>query len=145
MFIKQISIYLENVKGSLRELTQLLGENGINLLALSIADTSGFGIIRCIVKSSDVEKTLSVLRDNGNIARVNSVVCVGIPHRPLGLANVLKLLEDNDLFVEYSYSFCRSTADDAVLIIRTNDKDEAARVLTDAGVHLLSSAEVDAF
>ena len=80
MFIKQVSVFLENTKGTLREVTQLLGENEINLLALSVADTSGFGIIRLIVKSCDIDKTLSILRDSGNIARVNHVVCVRIPH-----------------------------------------------------------------
>ena len=97
MFVKQISVYLENAKGSLRELVELLGKNEINLLALSIADTTGFGIIRMIVKSVDLEKTSAVLKEHGYISKTNDVVCVRIPHRPLGLANVLRLLEENNI------------------------------------------------
>ena len=69
MFVSQISIFLENVRGSLRNMTELLGEKGINLLALTIADTSGFGIIRVIVKSEDIDSTLSVLQQGGYIAK----------------------------------------------------------------------------
>jgi hypothetical protein len=145
MFIKQISIYLENVRGSLRELTQLLGENSINLLALSVADTSGFGIIRCIVKSDEIEKAMDALKKAGYIAKTNSVICVSIPHRPLGLASVLRMLDEGGISVEYSYSFCRSTLDDAVIIIRPSDKDRCAEILQEHGVRLISQAEVDGF
>ncbi|MBE6999569.1 MAG: ACT domain-containing protein [Ruminococcaceae bacterium] len=145
MFIKQVSVFLENTKGTLREVTQLLGENKINLLALSVADTSGFGIIRLIVKSGDIDKTLSILRDSGNIARVNDVVCVRIPHKPLGLSEVLAVLEDNDISVEYSYSFCRSTIDDAVIILRPSDKVKCVDALTKEGISLVTHDEVDTF
>ncbi len=145
MFIKQVSVFLENIKGSLRELTEVLGENGINLLALCIADTSGFGIVRIVVKSGDVDKAIEVLRENGYIARVNNVICIEIPHKPLGLASVLRLLEEENISVEYSYSFCRSTLDDAVIIIRPSDKDVCAKVLSDNGIKLVSQAEVDEF
>lgn len=145
MFVKQISIYLENVKGSLCELTQLLGENQINLLALSIADTTGFGIVRCIVKSADMDKALAALKDGGYVARTNSVVCVSIPHHPMGLANVLSILEKNDLSVEYTYSFCRSTIDDAVIIIRPTDKEKCIVALKENGVHLLGQEDIDKF
>jgi hypothetical protein len=101
MYIKQISVYLENVKGSLRELTALLGESQVNLLALSIADTTGFGIVRCIVKSADIDRAVAVLKNGGYIAKINSVICVSIPHRPMGLSNVLNILEKNDISVEY--------------------------------------------
>lgn len=145
MFIKQVSVFLENTKGTLREVTQLLGENEINLLALSVADTSGFGIIRLIVKSTDIDKALDVLRAGGNIARVNDVVCVRIPHKPLGLSEVLAVLEERDISVEYSYSFCRSTFDDAVIILRPSNKLLCVEALTNAGISLVTHREVDAF
>lgn len=145
MFIKQVSVFLENSKGTLKELTRVLGENDVNLLALTIADTAGFGIIRCIVKSDDVDKALEVLKENGYIAKANKVLCVGMPHKPMGLANVLALIEENDISIEYSYSFCRSTLDDAVIIIRPSDKEKCAKLLADAGVNIITQQEVDKF
>lgn len=145
MFIKQVSVFLENTKGTLRQMTQVLGESGINLLAMSVADTAGFGIVRLIVRSADVEKTVSVLRAEGDIARVNDVVCVQIPHRPLGLANVLRVLEEKGVSIEYSYSFCRSTIDDAVIILRPSDKKVCVQALEEAGIRVIAQEEVDGF
>ena len=145
MYIKQLSVYIENVKGSLRELVELLGKNEINLVALSISDTTGFGIIRFIVKSADVEKTMNILGAGGYIAKVNDVICVQIPHKPLGFANILKILEENNISVEYTYSFCQSTLDDAVMIIRPSDKEKSIAVLNSAGVTIVSQQQVDSF
>ena len=145
MFIRQVSIFLENVKGSLRELTELLGKNDINLLALCIADTSGFGIVRCIVKGEDVDRSVDILRKNGYISKVNSVICIRVPHRPLGLSNVLNILEQQDIAVEYAYSFCRSTLDDAVVIIRPSDKDKCLEILQKNSINLVTQDELDMF
>jgi hypothetical protein len=92
MFVSQISVFLENVRGSLRNMTELLGENEVNLLALTIADTSGFGVVRIIVKSDDIESTLNVLHQSGYIAKTNKVICVRVPHKPMGLAKVMASL-----------------------------------------------------
>ena len=144
MFVKQISIFLENVKGSLYDLMALLGNGGINLLALSIADTTGFGIVRCITRDDQVDPALALLRQGGLIAKVNDVVCVQMPHKPCGFANVLHVLKENNLSVEYCYSFCRSTSDDAVMILRTSDKHRCVQVLQQAGVTMLTQQQVDA-
>jgi len=143
MFVKQISIYLENVRGSLNELTQLLGENGINLLALSLADTSNFGIVRCITREAQTEEAAALLRDKGYIAKVNNVLCVCVPHEPLGLAKVLKVIDDADISVEYLYSFYESTGSDAVLIIRPSEKTRCHNVLTENGIKLLDQEQVN--
>ena len=145
MFIRQISVFLENKTGTLRELTQILGENGINLLAISIADTAGFGIVRCIVKEADIDRTMTILRDGGYIAKENHVICVAMPHRPLGLCRVLQILEENGVDVEYSYSLCRTSVTDAVLIIRPSDKDRCVKAFEENGVRMLSQKEVDEF
>ena len=145
MFIKQISVFLENVKGSLGEFTKLLGEQGINLLALCIADTAGFGIARCIVKEDEIDLAVKTLREAGYIAKVNNVICLQVPHKPLAFSKVLQQLGSENIAVEYAYSFCRSTLDDAVLIIRPSDKDKCAAVLQQAGVQLVSQQEVNAF
>lgn len=145
MFIKQISVFLENRKGSLREFTELLGNENINLLALSLADASGFGIARCIVKSNDTDRALALLRENGYIARTNSVVCVRIPNRPMAFSSILSVLEENDVFLEYAYSFCQSTLSDAVILIRPSDKDKCEKALSENGVTMVSQEEVDRF
>ena len=145
MYVKQISVFLENTRGTLRQLTQLLGENGINLLAMAVADTSGFGIVRLIVKSDEVDKTLDILRRDGNVARVNDVVCIRIPNKPMGLAFVLSALESNGISIEYSYSFCSSTFTDAVIILRPSDKAACVETLKAAEVCMVSQEEVDRF
>ncbi len=146
MFISQISIFLENVRGSLRDVAELLGEKEVNLLALSIADTSGFGIVRVIVKSNEVEPTLFVLHEAGYIAKANHVVCVRVPNKPMGLAKVLACLDDAAISVEYSYSFCRSSPDnDACIIIRPSDLERSVVILEIACINMVGQQEVDGF
>lgn len=145
MFIKQISVYLENTKGSLRELTELLGKAEINLLALSVADTTDFGIVRCIVKSSDIYNACQILRESGFIVKTNEVICVQIPHIPLSFSGILEILEKNDISVEYSYSFCRSTLADAIVIIRPSDKERCVDILKSENVRVVTQEQVDNF
>ena len=145
MYIKQISVFLENTKGTLHDMMQLLGENQINILAISLADTSGFGIVRLVVNSADVDKALKVLADAGDMARVNDVVGIRVPHQPLGLATVLGQLDAADISIEYSYSFCRNTSDDAVIILRVSDAAKCVEVLQSYGVAMVAQADVDAF
>ena len=118
MFVKQISIFLENKPGTLRELTELLGKNGVDLMALSIADTQNFGIIRIIIKSASIDAALQLLRDNGYTARVNNVICADVQDRPLGLCELLTIIENEGLAVEYMYSFMRATGSSARMILR---------------------------
>jgi hypothetical protein len=145
MFISQISIFLENVRGSLRGMAELLGEKEVNLLAISIADTSGFGIVRVIVKSNEIERTLYILHEAGYIAKPNRVVCVRVPHKPMGLAKVLACLDDAAISVEYSYSFYKSNPDDACIIVRPSNLERSVDVLQSAGISMVSQDEVDGF
>lgn len=145
MFISQISIFLENVRGSLRQMTELLGEKEVNLLALSIADTNGFGIVRIIVKSRETVRTLEILHQAGYIAKSSHVLCVRVPNKPMGLAKVLACLDDAGISVEYSYSFYRSTLDDACIIIRPSDLERSVRILETVGISIVGQGEVDAF
>ena len=111
MFIKQISIFLENTPGTLRELTELLGNGGIDLLAISVADTQNFGIVRVITHSDQIDPALALLRNNGYTAKVNNVVCAEVADRPLGLCELLRIVEQAGLSVEYMYSFLRVAGD----------------------------------
>ena len=133
MFVKQISVYLENVRGALRELTALLAEKNVNLLALSIADTAGFGIVRIIVASPDLDPAMNALRTAGYVAKINNVICLRTPHRPGGLSNVLVLMEKAGINLEYTYSFVHSSAEGAVLILRPSDKDACAALFKQNG------------
>ena len=145
MFIEQISVFLENHPGALREMTQLLGDAGIDLLALSVADTQNFGIIRLIISSGDTDNALKLLRDSGYIAKINHVICAEVPDRPLGLCELLSLVEKAELSVEYMYSFLRaSKSGEAHMILRLSNGEKAARLFQMHDVKMMSQEEVDA-
>ena len=144
MFIQQLSVFLENNPGTLRAMTELLGKGGVDLLALSIADTQGFGIVRMIVHSSQMEPAIALLRSNGYIAKSNRVICAAVPDRPLGLSELLAVIERAGLSVEYMYSFLRAAKPGtARMILRLDDKERAERIFEREGIEMLSQADVD--
>lgn len=120
MFVKQISVYLENVRGTLRDMTKTIGENGIDLLALSIADTANFGIVRLVVREEQIPLTIESMRAAGFMVRMDEVICVAVPNKRQGLDHVLAVLDEADLAVEYIYSLTLSLKDAALLVIRAN-------------------------
>ena len=144
MFVKQISVFLENKPGTLRELTELLGKAGVDLMALSVADTQNFGIVRLIACSEIIDPAMTLLRSSGYTARVNHVICCEVPDRPLGLNEVLTVVEEAGLSVEYMYSFLRTAGDNAHMILRLSDNQKGAQVFQLRGVQMLSQEEVDA-
>ena len=144
MFIRQISVFLENTPGALRELTELLGKGGIDLLALSIADTQNFGIVRLIIHSDEIDPAMELLKQGGYVAKVNHVICAAVPDRPLGLCELLAIIEQAGLSVEYMYSFLRKAeSGSAHMILRLNDGKRAAQVFGMKDVVMLSQEEVD--
>jgi len=138
--VKQISIFLENKSGRLAQVTRVLSENGINLRALSLADTADFGILRIIV--NDADKAVKVLKDNGYTFGETDVVAAEVPDRPGGLAGILTALWNAGLGVEYMYAFVRSSGDNAVMIFRFENTDKAIEVLKENNVRILSGDEV---
>jgi len=138
--IKQISVFVENKKGRLAKITDVLGQAGIDLVALSIADTTNFGIMRCIVSDSD--KALDVLKQNGFTANTTDVIVLEVVDKPGGLASVLRILDDADISVEYLYSFVRTPNKNALILFRVENIEKAIDVLGDGGVKLLDSQEV---
>ena len=147
MFITQISVYLENNKGTLRTLTKTLGENSIDILALSIADTTNFGIVRLVTRESDVEKTIGVLRDNGFIAKTNNVICVAVPNQPSGLDGVLAIIEENNISIEYKYSLNYIIGNKALIVLRLSsenmDMEAIAKLLGSKGAILVNHEEIN--
>jgi len=143
MYTKQISVFLENKTGSLSAMTKVLGEQSVDLYALSIADSDTFGVLRCVTKSDDIPKALNALRTGGYTARVSDVICVCVPDKPAGLAEVLELLEKNELSIEYVYSFVRNTGVEAHLIFKLSEPEKGLEVFKNAGIKILTQEQVD--
>jgi hypothetical protein len=138
--VEQIAVFVENKSGRLAEVTRILAQNGINIRALSLADTADFGILRFIV--NDTEKAKKVLKENGFTVGKNEVVAVEVPDRPGGLAGVLGALEGKNINVEYMYAFVRKSGEHAVIIFRFDDVEKAVDALQKAGVRMLKDEEV---
>lgn len=134
MKIRQISIFIENKVGRLKEVTDILGSSNINIRALSLADTSDFGILRMIVE--DIDRAMGELRKHGIIAKESHVVAVEVPDRPGGLAKVLDILVDAGINIEYMYAFFEKPEDSALLIFRFEKTDEAIDVLLKNGINI---------
>ena len=140
MKVRQISIFMENRAGRLAEVMQLLGDSGVNIRALSLADTSDFGILRLIV--NDVDKALNALRKSGHTVSVTDVVAVEVPDRPGGLAGILGPLSQAGIKVEYMYAFVEKATDKAVVIFRFEDVESALKAIKKAGISVLSADTV---
>ena len=136
MTVKQISVFLENTAGRLGEVTSLLGEGGVNLRAITIADTADFGILRLIV--DDHEKALKLFKEGGFTAKVTEVLAIEVRDEPGGLARVMKIFEDNNVNIEYLYATLEKTADKAVVIFRVEDIDSALKLIEDHNLNMVS-------
>jgi len=141
MKVTQISLFLENRKGRLFDVCTLLGKNGINIRALNIAETDEFGILRMVVDKPD--KALSVLKANHFVASVTDIVAVEVDDRPGGLANVLRIVTETGLNIEYMYGFVESRTDKALMVFRFENPDKALDVLQKNGVSVVGSSEVE--
>ncbi|MGA2614723.1 MAG: ACT domain-containing protein [Spirochaetia bacterium] len=142
MSVKQISIFLENTKGRLAEVTRLLAARGVNIRALSLADTADFGVLRIIV--NDPDACLAALKESGMIAQVTEVLAVEMADKPGGLSRVLAALDAAGLNVEYMYAYVEKTGDNAIVICKIDDKERAARVLAENGIGTLSADSLKA-
>lgn len=140
MKVEQVSIFLENKSGRLAEITDILAKNGINIRALSLADTADFGILRLIV--DDMEKTTRLLKEGGFTVGKNEVVAVVLPDRPGGLAGILNALQGKNVNVEYMYAFVQRSEGNAVLIFRFDEIEQAIDTLQKAGFKILKREEV---
>lgn len=138
--VRQISIFIENRPGQLAAVTTLLGEAGINIRALSLADTTDFGILRLIV--NDVDGALNVLKREGFPVDATEVVAVEVEDRPGGLASILNILQKDGINVEYMYVFVQKKKDSAVVIFRFDDNGRAVRALLREGVSILKEEEI---
>lgn len=137
MTIKQISVFLENVSGRLAEVTKLLSDGGINLRAITIADTADFGILRIV--SDNPDATLVILEKNGFTARVTEVLAVEVEDHPGGLAKVMDIFLENKVNIEYLYASLEKNKDNAVVIFKVEDIDHGQKIIADAGLTTVTS------
>jgi len=135
MKVEQISIFIENKSGRLAEITRILGDAGINIRALSLADTSDFGILRLIVDNVETAKT--VLKEKGFTVSKTEVVAVEVPDRPGGLSSLLQTLDANQINVEYMYAFVERCGGNAVIIFRFDETDKAISSLQGSSFTIL--------
>ena len=132
MIVDQISVFIENKVGTLAEVTEILGDGGIDLRALSLADTTEFGVLRLIVKNPN--RALDLLREAGFTASLTKALAVPIHDVPGGLAKVLRILMDNNVSVEYAYAFISRRQGNAYVILRVNDYSSAQSLLIEHGI-----------
>ena len=136
MYIKQLSIFIENKVGRLQAIMDTLSENGINIRALSIAETTEFGILRII--TPDVEKAKKVLREVNVISKITDVIAVYIDDRAGGLAKMLKSITAAEVNVEYMYAFLGRTEGKALMVLKADDEEKAEKALVASGMELAS-------
>ncbi len=140
MAIKQISIFLENKQGTLVQITQVFADLKINLKAMSLADSTDFGIARIIVDNPD--EIVTKIQQKDYIAKVKDVIAIEIPDETGSLNSILKLLAENGRNVEYMYGFTGKKTNSAYMIMRTTDIEKAEVVLKNAGIKTLDQKDL---
>ena len=140
MKIKQLSIFLQNRMGSLSKPLEVLSENGINIRAMCMADTSEFGILRLVV--NDPLKGKEVLEENNFLVKITEIIGVEMNDTPGGLTDVLKVIKDNEIDLEYLYAFTHDKVDKAILLLHAEDIDKLIKVIEDNDIVIVPSAEV---
>ena len=140
MSIKQLSVFVENKFGGVSDICNVLAEHNINMSAMSIADTSEFGVARIIVDNPEEAK--KVLRDSGVIVKVSEVIGVAIDDKPGGLAAVLALLKEGGVSVEYLYAFLPKAKEHAMVVMKVNDPDTAQEIFKMNGVSTADMSDI---
>ena len=140
MAIKQLTVFVQNRKGSMATLTDVLSKNDINIRALSIAETEDFGVLRLIV--NDEAAATKILEENGYLIKTIDVVGVKIGDKPGALTDALNVLDKADINVEYLYAFMARTEKHAYVVLRVEDNDAVESALESAGLHLISNEDI---
>ena len=140
MVVKQLSVFIENKSGRLVQITEILGKNQIDIRAVSIADTTSFGILRLIV--DDPDRAKMVLREAGFTVSITEVIAIAIEDKPGGLSKALRVLSNAQISVEYMYAFLSREDKTAYVIFRVEDNDEAVQDLRKEGIVCLSSEDI---
>ena len=139
MVVKQISVFIENKEGRMKKAINTLAQENINIRALSIADTTKYGILRLIV--SDNEKAIEALEKDGFIVRENDVIIV--PDEPNGLNTTLAIFDEKGINLDYLYAFVSSKTEKAIVVMRLKHMDEAIALLKDSDAHILEKKDIE--
>ena len=140
MFVEQISIFIENTEGRLAEVTAILRDANVNIRALSLADTTDFGVLRLIVNDND--KAEQALKKEGFTVGRTKVMAVEIDDEPGGLNKVLDPLCENEINVEYMYAFANPQCKDAIMMFRFNDYGKALKILDQKNIKVFTRQEI---
>ena len=140
MGVRQISVFLENKAGRLSDVTKVLGDNNVDISALSIADTTHFGILRLIVNNPELAE--NVLKENGYTVSTSYVIAIAIDDNPGALAKALEVLTDNDITIEYIYAFTGKTESKALVVLKVEDIERSTDLLKEKNIKVLKDSEV---
>lgn len=140
MKVRQVSVFLENKSGRLYETSKRLAEAGVNIRALSIAETADYGVLRLIV--SDPDKAMKVMSEGGFTVSETEVIAVEVPDEPGGLSGVLGPLYDANVNIEYLYCFVEKTGKSAIVVFRVEQLDAAIRALQGGGYTVMREEDV---
>lgn len=135
MFIKQVSIFIENKAGKMAEVLDILAKSNIDISALSVADTTDYGILRLIVDAPD--KAREILKEEGFIVKLTDVLAVAIEDKPGALSKPLKALKEKDIEIDYLYAFVAKNTDNAIVVIKSSDPENAAKTLEEHSINVL--------
>ena len=140
MNVQQVAVFLENKSGRLAEISHCLAQNNVNIRALSLADTTDFGILRLV--ADDTEKAQRVLKENGFTVGITEVIAVAVKDKPGGLDKILQVISKADLNVEYMYAFTQISGESGLMLFRFENPAEAVAALKEANIKILSGEEV---
>ena len=140
MFIKQLSVFVENKFGRLEAIIDCLSKSGINLRALSLADTADYGVLRVIV--DDAEKAKAALGEIGVISKLTDVVAVYLDDRSGGLASVLSILKQDQISIEYMYAFLGRKEGKALMVLKADDEEKLAKTLAKNNIPMATQADI---
>lgn len=140
MTINQVSVFVENKQGRMARIAEVLAEAGIDIRALTIADTNDFGILRLIVR--DAQQAKKALQDNNFVVSINQVIGVEVPDRVGGLAKVLRILDEAMVNIEYMYDFLPVKEEKAYIIIRVENNAKTSEILEKNGIRCISNEDI---
>ncbi|MBR3156109.1 MAG: amino acid-binding protein [Methanobrevibacter sp.] len=140
MAVKQVSIFVENKEGRIKKAIDTLAKENINIRALSIADTTKYGILRLIV--SDNEKAIAALEKDGFIVKENEVIILAVPDEPNGLNSTLAVFDEKGINLEYLYAFVSSKTDEAIVVMRLENMEKAVDALNESNIKILDAEDI---
>lgn len=136
----QISVFIENKEGRIKKAIDTLAKENINIRALSIADTTKYGILRLIV--SDNEKAIAALEKDGFIVKENEVIILAVPDKPNGLNSTLAVFDEKGINLEYLYAFVSSKTDEAIVVMRLENMEKAVDALNESNIKILDAEDI---